>query len=127
MPRQHRLCQRTRTAGSGPARLVARRTTQETAKLFSAAGQQITIRVYQTGTIRRDEQKIKFQLYSPEKHDFFDKFVAYAAAAVGNELHRQHSYVVRMNYVPEYPRILEIVAEVKGSDLVVCHGLENAN
>lgn len=44
--------------------------------------------------------------------------MAYANAALGNELHRQHSYVVRMNDAPEYPRILEIVAEVKESELL---------
>ncbi len=87
-------------------------------KMFPAAGQEITIRVYQTVTVRRNEQKVKFQIYSAEKKDFFDKFSAYADASVGNELHRQHSYIVRMNDVPQYPQILEIIVEVKESDLV---------
>jgi len=84
-----------------------------------AAGQEISIRVYQTMTIRRREQKVKFQLYSIEAKDFVEKFVAYADAAVGNELHRQHAYVVRMNDVAGYPRIPAIVGEVKEADLVV--------
>jgi ribonuclease HI len=88
------------------------------AKLFPAAGQEITIRVYQTLPIRRGEQKIKFELYSVQAKDFIEKFVAYADATLGNELHRQHAYVVRMNDVPEYPRILGIVGEVKESDLL---------
>jgi hypothetical protein len=69
-------------------------------------------------TIRRSEQKIKFQTFSSEKKDFFEKFMAYADASVGNNLHRQHSYIVRMNDVPQYPQILEIISEVKESDLV---------
>ena len=89
------------------------------AKLFPAGGQEITIRVYQTTTIRRGEQKVKFQLYSIEAKDFVEKFVAYADAALGNELHRQHAYIVRVNHVPQYPRILEIIGEVKEADLVV--------
>lgn len=87
-------------------------------KLFPAAGQEITIRVYQTVPVRREEQKIKFQLYSAQANNFIDKYVAYADAALGNELHRQHAYVVRMNEIPEYPRILEIVSEAKESNLV---------
>lgn len=92
--------------------------TGKAAELFPASGHQITIRVYQTMGIRRDEQKIKFQVYSTERKDFFEKFVAYADADVGNELHRHHAYVVRMNDAPQYPRILEIVGEIKESDIV---------
>jgi hypothetical protein len=69
--------------------------------------------------IRRGEQKVKFQLYSEQAKDFIEKFVAYADAALGNELHRQHTYVVHMNDIAAYPRILEIVGEVKETDLVV--------
>jgi ribonuclease HI len=92
--------------------------TGKAGKLFPAAGQEITIRVYQTMSIRRDEQKVKFQLYSAQAKDFIEKFVAYADAVLGNELHRQHTYVVRMNDVAGYPRILEIVGEVKEADFV---------
>jgi ribonuclease HI len=88
------------------------------AKLFPAAGQEISIRVYQTMTIRRGEQKVKFQLHSIEAKDFVEKFVAYTDAALGNQLHRQHAYVVRMNDTAAYPRILEIVGEVKEAGLV---------
>ncbi len=97
----------------------AKSNTGKAAKLFAAAGQEITIRVYQTMPIRRGEQKIKFQLYSAQVKDFVEKFVAYADAALGNELHRQHAYIVRMNDVAAYPRILEIVGELKEADVVV--------
>jgi ribonuclease HI len=92
--------------------------TGKAAKMFPANGQEITIRVYQTVMVRRGEQKVKFQTYSAEKQDFFEKFMAYADNNVGNDLHRQHAYVVRMNDVLQYPKILEIIAEVKESDLV---------
>jgi hypothetical protein len=39
-------------------------------------------------TTRRGEQKVKFQLFSAQAKDFIEKFVAYADAALGNELHR---------------------------------------
>jgi len=101
----------------------AKSNTGKAAKLFPAAGQEITIRVYQTMPIRREEQKVKFQLYSAQAKDFVEKFVAYADAGVGNELHRQHAYVVRMNDVAAYPRILGIVGEVKEADLVAVSAL----
>jgi len=91
--------------------------TGKAARMFLASGQEVPIRIYQTVTIRRNEQKVKFQTYSAEKKDFFEKFMAYADASVGNDLHRQHSYIVRMNGDPHYPKIIEIVAEVKESDL----------
>jgi ribonuclease HI len=97
----------------------AKNNTGKAGKPFPAAGQEITIRVYQTMPIRRGEQKVKFQLYSEQAKDFIEKFVAYADAALGNELHRQHTYVVHMNDIAAYPRILEIVGEVKETDLVV--------
>src|SRR3984893_1629300 len=62
--------------------------TGKAATMFPASGQEISIRVYQTVSIRRNEQKVKFQLYSTEKKDFFEKFTAYADAAVSNDLHR---------------------------------------
>lgn len=90
----------------------------QAAKMFPAAGEELAIRIYQTLPVRRDEQKIKFQTYSAEKKDFFDKFLAYTAAALGNGLHRQHVYLVRMNTTPQYPRIEEILAELTETELV---------
>jgi ribonuclease HI len=96
----------------------AKNNSGKAAKLFPAVGQEITIRVYQTLCVRREEQKVKFELYSAQAKDFIEKFVAYTDPHIGNELHRQHTYVVRMNDIPEYPRILEIVSEAKESDLL---------
>lgn len=87
-----------------------------------ARSQEIIIRVYQTASIRRDEQKIKFQLFSVKAKDFVEKFLAYADRAVGNVLHRQHVYVVRMNDIFQYSLILEIVGEVNESDLLQLSG-----
>lgn len=95
----------------------SKNSTSAAAQMFPAAGQNIVIRVYQTVAVRRDEQKLKFQVFSEEKKDFFDKFTAYAAPAVGNQLHRQHIYLVRMNDVAQYPRVEEILAELDEADI----------
>jgi ribonuclease HI len=89
------------------------------AKMFPAAGEELVIRVYHTLPVRRDVQKIKFQTYSNEKKDFFDKYLAYSGSAIGNTLHRQHVYRVRMNAVPQYPRIEEILGELEEAEFVL--------
>ena len=88
------------------------------AKMYPAAGQDLIIRVYQTESERRDIQRAKFQTYSNERMDFFDKFFAYATAEIGNALHRSHVYRVRMNAVSQYPQIIEILEELNEIDLV---------
>lgn len=88
------------------------------AKMFPAAGREVIIRIYQTLSVRRDEHKVKFQLYSDEKSGFFEKYFAYADAVVGNRLHRHHIYLVRMNDVMQYPRIEGISAEISSDELV---------
>jgi len=90
---------------------------KQAASIFPATGQEVIIRVYQTVSTRR-EHKVKFQLYSEEKKDFFEKFMAYSDVQLGNDLHRQNVYLVRMNNVPQYPRIEEILVELKEADLV---------
>lgn len=87
------------------------------AKMFPAAGQEIVIRVYQTMAIRRNVQKVKFQTYSGDRKDFFEKYMAYAGFEIGNSLHRHHIYRVRLNRAPQYPQIEEIIAELSQEDL----------
>jgi ribonuclease HI len=87
-------------------------------RMFPAAGGELVIRVYGTAVVRRDEQKVKFQTFCEERRHFFEKYRAYAGSAVGNALHRQHVYRVRMNDVPQYPRIEEILEELQESKLV---------
>ena len=96
----------------------SKNSTAKAAKMYVAAGDEPVIRVYGTQYVRRNEQKIKFQTYSEEKGDFFDKYQAYACSAVGNSLHRHHIYRVRMNRTPQYPQIEEIIAELRKCDLV---------
>jgi ribonuclease HI len=91
--------------------------TGKAGKLYAAAGDELVIRIYQT-MVRGKLQKIKFQTFSEDKKDFFDKYVAYAEHAIGNELHRQHVYRVQMNDVSQYPQIIEIFEELKEVDLV---------
>lgn len=87
------------------------------ATLYPARGGELVIRIYQTFAYRKF-QKIKFQSFSEEKTDFFDKYVAYAEHRIGNALHRQHVYRVRMNNVSQYPQILAILEEIEEIDLV---------
>jgi ribonuclease HI len=82
------------------------------AVIFPAAGGEVEIRVYHTLFVNRHTQKIKFQTYSPTKLDFFEKYFAYAEPVIGNSLHRQHVYRVRMNNLPKNPRIEEILEEL---------------
>jgi ribonuclease HI len=91
---------------------------KQAARLFPARGQEAIIRVYSSVGVRRRENKVKFQLYSEEKKDFFEKFVAYASMEIAGVLHRHHAYRVQMNSVPQYPQIEEILTELKVSDLV---------
>lgn len=92
--------------------------TGKAAKMFPAAGEEVVIRVYKTESVSREEQKIKFQTFSKEKLDFFDKYMAYADSSIGNALHRQNVYRVRMNNIPQYPQIEEILGELEESELV---------
>jgi hypothetical protein len=78
----------------------------------------LVIRPYKSDIARRDIQLFKFEVWDEAKRMFFDKFEAYADSAIGNELHRQNIYQIRMNDVPRFPQILEILATLKESDLV---------
>jgi ribonuclease HI len=89
------------------------------AKMFPATGEELVIRIYQTLPVRRDIQKIKFQTYSEEKRDFFEKYMAYAGSKIGNTLHRQHVYRVRMNNVPQFPRVETILEELEEEHLLL--------
>jgi ribonuclease HI len=88
------------------------------ARMFPAAGGDLVIRVYGTEAVRRNEQRVKFQTFCDERGGFFEKYHGYTDSSIGNALHRQHVYRVRMNDVPQYPRIEEILEEMKESDLV---------
>lgn len=91
--------------------------TGKAARMYPAVGEELVVRIYQT-FVRGNVQKVKFQAFSEEKKDFFDKYFAYAVHAIGNALHRQHVYRVRMNAVSQYPHILEILEELEEADLV---------
>jgi hypothetical protein len=53
-----------------------------------------------------------------DKGTSFAKYQAYAMNTIGNELHRQNVYQVRMNNVAEYPQIIEILWSRKEKDFV---------
>ena len=89
-----------------------RNRTSGAATLFPASGQDALIRIYQTGAFANGENKIKFQLFSDMRGDFFEKFIGYASPEIGALLHRHHSYRVRFNSDPKYPTIVAVIEEV---------------
>jgi len=92
---------------------------KKAARLYPAAGQEVIIRPYQSGTARRGLELYKFQVYDEVRKDFFEKFEAYVNASIGSNLHRQNVYRVRMNDVPRFPQIVEILEKLKERDIVV--------
>jgi ribonuclease HI len=96
----------------------SRNNNNKAAALYPAAGEEIIICVYKTEPTRRGVQTVRFQTYSEEKRDFFEKFYARADYLIGNSLHRGHAFQVRMNAEPRNPRIVEIIAELNKAELV---------
>jgi hypothetical protein len=66
----------------------------------------------------KEIQLFRFEVWDDIRKMFFDKFQAYTDNVIGNELHRQNVYQVRMNDVPRYPQILEILWSRKEKDFV---------
>jgi ribonuclease HI len=80
--------------------------------LYPAHGQEVTVRVYRTGLIRKIHHKIHFDAFDDVQRTFTEKYTAYAQADVASELHRGHCYRVRFNTDVRNPSILEILEEV---------------
>jgi ribonuclease HI len=81
---------------------------------FDANGQAETVRIYRKEVMKRagGENKIRFDVFSRAEQRYVDSRYAYASPSIALELHRQHAYRVRFNSNPNYPQILEVVAEV---------------
>jgi ribonuclease HI len=92
---------------------------RKAAALYPAAGEEITIFVYKTESNRRGVQTVRFQTYSEERKDFFDKFYARTDETIGNSLHRGNAFRVRMNADPRNPRVLEIVTVLNKAEWIV--------
>jgi len=101
----------------------ARNSSKRAATPYPAASDEVIIYIYRTQVAQRGVQTIRFQTYSEERKDFFEKFWALADDAIGNLLHRGNAFLVRMNDVPENPRIIEIVEALKMKNLI---GLSNS-
>jgi ribonuclease HI len=91
---------------------------KKSAQLYPAAGQTPIIRPYKSDMATKEVQLFKFEVWDDRKKMFFDKFQAYTDNAIGNDLHRQNVYQVRMNNEPRYPQILEIVWSRKEKDFI---------
>ncbi len=96
----------------------ARNNDKRAAQPYPACGDKVIVYVYRTQVAGRGVQTVRFQTYSEERRDFFEKFWAQAEDAIGNSLHRGNAFLVRMNNTPENPRIVEILAALEKSDLL---------
>jgi len=88
------------------------------ARRYPAAGESLIILVYKMEVVSRGTQNIRFQTYSEDKRDFFEKFSAQADDVIANSLHRGNVFLVRLNDIPQNPRILEILAAMDKSELI---------
>ena len=93
----------------------------QSAQLYPAAGQVTIVRVYNSKTARKGIELFQVQEFDETRKDFFDKFDVYVDAVIGVELHRHHCYRVRMNDLPRFPQILEILEEVGESSIVIAN------
>jgi hypothetical protein len=91
---------------------------KKAAQLYPAAGQTPIIRPYKSDMAGRNIQLFRFEVWDDNTKVFFDKFQAYTDNAIGNELHRQNVYQVRMNDLAGYPQIIEILWSRKEKDFV---------
>ncbi|HLX00327.1 MAG TPA: RNase H family protein [Candidatus Acidoferrales bacterium] len=88
------------------------------AKLYPAGGQTLFIRPYKSDYVRRSIQLFRFEVWDEAKQMFADKFEVYASPEIGNQLHRQNVYHVRMNNLPRYPQIVEILMAMKEAEFI---------
>ena len=95
---------------------------KKAARLYPAAGQVTIFRPYNSLTVRRGLELFKVQEFDEARKDFFEKFEVYVDSALGNELHRQRAFRVRLNDLPRFPQIVEVLEELKESDIVVPDG-----
>jgi ribonuclease HI len=93
---------------------VSRSMVKGAAKRFPAHGQQASIRIYRKTLMRRTgEEKIRFDTLSEDGQKYLASFYAFASPQQAAELHRQHGYRVLFNDSPNYPQIVECLAEVQ--------------
>jgi len=90
-------------------------------KLFPCIGQMLIIRPYKSDMARRDLQLFRFEVWDDTKGMFFDKGAAYATNEIGDNLHRQNVYEVRMNDEPRFPQIVEIIWSMKETEFMARH------
>ena len=111
-----------KTAGQMPAHVDwgfrsgkvgrSRNNSGKAGKLYPAAGQEIVVLIYHSVGAGKGVQLFKFQEFDEVRKDFFEKFQAYACPEIGNNLRRGNAYRIRMNDLPRYPQIVEIVEEL---------------
>jgi ribonuclease HI len=79
---------------------------------YPATGQIAVIRPYGKRPLRKDEDRVKFNVFDEAKQTYESQFYASATPLMAFDLHGWHGYRVRFNDNPKYPQILECIEEV---------------
>jgi len=98
---------------------VSRPIAQEgVARIYPASGQTAVIRPYTKRRVRKDEERISFEVLDERTQTCGSKFYAFTTSDIAYDLHRWHWYRVQFNDNPNYPQILNCIEEV-GSRTVI--------
>lgn len=92
---------------------IGRAKIKGTATMFPAASQTLVIRIVGSKAVGPSrENRFVFELFDETTKTYLAKHFAYCTPEVGALLHRQRGFRVRMNDVPDYPKIVEVIEEV---------------
>lgn len=92
---------------------IGRAKLKGTATMFRASNQEIVIRVVGSKAVGPSrENRFVFEIFDEKTKTYLAKHFAYCTPEVGALLHRQRGFRVRMNDLPDYPRIVEVMEEV---------------
>jgi len=92
---------------------IGRAKLKGTATMFPAANQELVIRIVGSKAVGPSrENRFVFEVFDENAMTYLAKHFAYCTPEMGALLHRQRGFRVRMNNVPDYPQIVEVVQEV---------------
>jgi len=95
---------------------IARTKLGGSATSFPANGQGEINRVYRKDMVDRGKRiryKIRFEAFPAERRGFRATHFAYIPPDMEDRLHRNHSYLVRLNNNPNYPNIETVIDEIQ--------------
>ncbi len=78
---------------------------------FPAAGQEAIIWPFVKKPIRKNVERITFNIFLETTQTFESKFYAFATSLISFELHSWRNWRVKFNSDPKHPQILQVVEE----------------